>query len=240
MCPKRRAGFTCPTGFKFGRPRSKAGCPQCPTCTYVNKVYVNKVSKDKKAKSNKKKAYKEKKAKYIKKKAYKEKKAKYIKFKEKKAKHIKKKAYKEKKAKYTKTKIYKEKKAKHIINGYVKKAAAKKTPKAKRMMTGSKAAAKKEPISKPKYIKVAQGSTQLETSKHMSLEKQSEHEQEKRNHEEECKRMQLRLEHEIHLGVQHVEGTLAKGSNKRATALMHSVQNQVHIQKNNFMELCRL
>jgi hypothetical protein len=215
MCPKRRAGFTCPTGFKFGRPRSKAGCPQCPTC-----IYVNKVSKDKKAKSNKKKAYKEKKAKYIKKKAYKEKKAKYIK----------KKAYKEKKAKYIKKKAYKEKTHKEG------KAKMK-----KKLKTGKAAMMKQlETALKSKSGRAMQGSTQLETSKHMSLEKQSEHEQEKRNHEEECKRMQLRLEREIHLGVQHVQGTLAKGSNKRATALMHSVQNQVHIQTKKFVKLCRL
>jgi len=198
MCPKRRAGFTCPTGFKFGRPRSKAGCPQCPTC-----IYVNKVSKDKKAKSNKKKAYKEKKAKYIKKKAYKEKKAKYIK----------KKAYKEKTRKEGKAKMK------------------------KKLKTGKAAMMKQlETALKSKSGRAMQGSTQLETSKHMSLEKQIE----KRNHEEECRIMQLRLEREIHLGVQHVEGTLAKGSNKRATALMHSVQNQVHIQTKKFVKLCRL
>merc|ERR1711939_288782 len=111
----------------------------------------------------------------------------------------------------------------------------------KKLKTGKAAMMKQlETALKSKSGRAMQGSTQLETSKHMSLENQSEHEQEKRNHEEECKRMQLRLEREIHLGVQHVEGTLAKGSNKRATALMHSVQNQVHIQTKNFVKLCRL
>jgi len=107
----------------------------------------------------------------------------------------------------------------------------------KKLKTGKAAMMKQlETALKSKSGRAMQGSTQLETSKHMSLEKQIE----KRNHEEECKIMQLRLEREIHLGVQHVEGTLAKGSNKRATALMHSVQNQVHIQTKKFVKLCRL